>query len=125
MNGERWLITGSRKKGYSKQVFEHLDTCLATYRQFYVDDWIPDCIIHGACSDSADEYADKWAEMNTIPVERFPSTKGNYLKRNIEMVENDVTEVIAFWDGFSYGTAHTISQALVHGLPVTVIELKK
>jgi hypothetical protein len=38
------------------------------------------------------------------------------------MVE-DCDEVLCFWDGFSYGTAHTVAQAVLHGKPVKIIDL--
>jgi len=33
--------------------------------------------------------------------------------------------VIAFWDGFSYGTAHTIAQATMRKIPVIVYYIKE
>lgn len=96
------LVCGTRKKNCRDRVFAELDS----YR--------PDLIIEGCCPDSADAYAEEWAEKNHVPIEHHPSTPGNYLKRNVEMVgKADI--VIAFWDGFSYGTAHTIAQAVLQG----------
>jgi hypothetical protein len=54
----------------------------------------------------------------------FHATKGNYIKRNIEMINEKPDIVLAFWDGFSYGTAHTIAQAILNGISVTIIELR-
>lgn len=85
--------------------------------------WTDFEIVEGCCPDSADEYAEIWAEKNKVKVHHFPSTSGNYLKRNIEMV-NFADEVMAFWDGFSYGTAHTIAQAIMRKIPVIVIKLE-
>ena len=69
---------------------------------------------------SADEWAEAYAEKNDIKVNHFPSNKGNYLRRNIEMVDI-ADEVIAFWDGYSYGTAHTIALAVKKGIPIRII----
>jgi hypothetical protein len=80
-------------------------------------------IIEGCCSDSADQYAEEWAEQNHIPIKHFPANSGNYLKRNIEMVEA-CEVVVAFWDGYSYGTAHTIATAKLHNKPTQVILLR-
>lgn len=81
-------------------------------------------IIHGDCPDSADQWADEWAADNGIPVEKFPGTSGNYLKRNIEMVAA-CDKVWAFWDGWSYGTAHTVAHAVLSGKPVDVMKVRK
>jgi nucleoside 2-deoxyribosyltransferase len=68
--------------------------------------------------------AEQWATNNKIRIQHFPSTSGNHLKRNIEMVAiADV--VVAFWDGWSYGTAHTISHAVKKGIPVLIVEVTK
>ena len=121
---ERWLICGSRNKNYKDYkdlVFRELDEILQSYRNFHGMDWKPECIVEGCCPDSADIYAEDWAKKNNINIKRHPATNGGYLKRNIEMVKTNPSEVIAFWDGFSYGTAHTIAQAILNGLSVTVI----
>lgn len=80
-------------------------------------------IIEGCCPDSPDIMAEDWAKRSGIPIYHFPSTAGNYLKRNIEMV-NQADAVLAFWDGFSYGTAHTIAQGVKKGIPVYIKEVK-
>ncbi len=79
-------------------------------------------IVEGCCLDSGDAYAEEWAKENNIKVNHFPSTTGNYLKRNIEMVKA-CDEVIAFWDGFSYGTSQTIATAVRLNKPVTIVDI--
>lgn len=81
-------------------------------------------IVEGCCMDSPDEVAEELAQYKSWVIKHFPSNKGNYLKRNIEMIEY-CTHVLAFWDGYSYGTAHTIAQAVLHGKPVKIIQVKK
>jgi len=85
-------------------------------------------IIEGCCKMSADEYAEEWVNENKeySEIKHFPSTSGNYLKRNIEMVRelNKYDLVLAFWNGYSYGTAHTIAWATKRGIPVKVISFK-
>jgi len=120
---ERWLVCGSRKKGYRDLVFKELDKLLASHRGMYGEKWKPECIISGCCPDSADVYAEEWADNNMIAVESHPAVKGKYLLRNIEMVKSNPSEVIAFWDGFSYGTAHTIAQSILKGKSVYLIEI--
>lgn len=40
--------------------------------------------------------------------------------RNLEMLDSGVDLVLAFWDGVSKGTQHTISEARNRGIPVRV-----
>jgi hypothetical protein len=79
-------------------------------------------IVEGCCLNSADEYAERWAEKNSVKVNHYPSTSGNYLKRNIKMVEA-ADQVIAFWDFWSYGTSFVISRAVAKGIPVKIIRI--
>lgn len=85
-------------------------------------------IIEGCCNGSADEYAEEWVKENDsyATIKHFPSTRGNYLRRNKEMVKEVGKDglVIAFWDGYSYGTAHTIAWATKLGIPVRIILLR-
>jgi hypothetical protein len=81
-------------------------------------------IIEGCCKNSADEYAEAWGKKYGIKVNHYPSNEGNYIKRNIEMVDA-CDKVIAFWDGFSYGTAHTIGQAVMKKKDVLIIPLER
>ena len=114
----KWLICGTRKKSYQELVKEKLDERMLGQRE-------PSLIIEGCCPDSADEYAENWAKDNGIEIKHFPSHSGNYLSRNVEMVEElDKDDlVIAFWNGYSYGTAHTIALATSKNIPVIVIKI--
>ena len=116
-----YLICGSR----AKKDYRHL-----------VNDWLNlnhkkgDLVIEGCCKNSADEYAEDWIkEMSdgtvegAYPIKHYPGQQGTYLKRNIEMVRK-CDKVIAFWDGYSYGTAHTIAQAVLNGKEVEVIKVE-
>ncbi len=121
---DKWLICGTRKKGYKELVNQILDKRMWNQRGLFKD-WKPSLIIEGCCPDSADVYAEAWAKKVVVEIKHFPSTSGNYLKRNVEMVDeldrNDL--VIAFWNGFSYGTAHTIALATTKNIPVVVIKI--
>jgi hypothetical protein len=79
-------------------------------------------IVEGCCPNSADEYAERWAEKNNVKINHFPSISGGYLQRNIEMVKV-ADEVIAFFDGFSYGTSQTIATAVRLNKPVKIITI--
>ncbi len=109
------LICGTRKKGYAGTVDELLEQLLEKEEE-------PITIIEGCCPDSADAYAEDWAAQYEIAIEHFPSQEGSHLKRNIDMVQA-CDEVVAFWDGWSYGTAHTIAQAVKEGKTVTVVDI--
>ncbi len=126
MKNEKWLICGTRKKGYEEIVRKKLDDIM-WYQRALVKDWKPSLIIEGCCPNSADVHAEVWAKENEVEIKHFPSHSGNYLKRNIEMVDelSDKDLVIAFWDGFSYGTAHTIALATMKNIPVVVFNLKQ
>ena len=131
MRKGKWLVCGSRIKNnpkYKEVVFRELNRIYGMYQEL-IDKglWKLECIIEGECPNSADVYAKAWANQNNIPVKPFPSTKGNYLTRNTEMVMElvDDDELLAFWNGYSYGTAQTISQAIMQGRTVTVIDLFK
>ena len=112
------LICGTQtRKGvyeYRGQVWDWLDKNLSE----------GDFVIEGCCEKSADAYAEEWIRgtKKKLMIKHFPATKGNYLKRNIDMVES-CDKVVAFWNGFSYGTAHTIAQAVLRKKPVEVILL--
>lgn len=41
--------------------------------------------------------------------------------RNLEMLDTDPDLVLAFWDGESRGTRHTIKEAKRRGIPVDVV----
>ena len=114
-----WLVCGTRKKGYKDLVFEELNKLRSKLKPV-----LPDSIIEGCCPDSADEYAEQWAKENNVKIQHHPSTSGNYLNRNIEMV-NKANLLIAFWNNYSYGTAHTIANAVIRNIPIIIINLNK
>jgi len=119
------LICGTRSKmeDYKELVWKILNENI----------YYEDIIIEGCCQNSADQYAEEWqggqkevkgCNVKCTKIKHFPATSGNYLKRNIEMIK-EADKVFAFWDGFSYGTAHTIAHAVRKGIPVTIIDLKE
>lgn len=81
-------------------------------------------VIHGAAH-GADEIADGFAREFGMKVTRYPA---NWFKfgrkagiiRNVEMLDTGPDLVLAFWDGFSRGTKHTIAEAERRGIPVEV-----
>ena len=109
------LVCGTRREGYREIVWEQLDISLKHFGAELE-------IIEGCCPDSADDYAEDWAKVSKVKIRHFPSHSGNYLKRNIEMV-NVCDGVLAFWDGYSYGTCHTIAQAILNNKKVKIIRI--
>ena len=81
-------------------------------------------IISGGAK-GADKLAEKYAEENGIETKIFKPDwkrygKGAGLIRNKQIVEN-ADLIIAFWDGKSKGTAHTITYAQKSGKQVEII----
>lgn len=82
-------------------------------------------VVHGAAR-GADRIAEQEAQKCGHLVEAHPADwkglgkKAGYI-RNVEMVESGVDLVIAFHDGRSAGTQHTIDEARKRGIPVEVI----
>jgi hypothetical protein len=112
---KKLLVCGTRNKIYKEHVFGVLE--ILTQKQK------PDVIIEGCCPNSADAYAEEWANKNNVPLDHYPSTEGNYLKRNLEMIEK-CDGVIAFWDGYSYGTCFVIAHAIKSGKRVVIFDIK-
>jgi len=127
---ELWLICGSRKQDsiypnkYKETVFKTLNEILWNKRGLNSRTWTPE-IMEGCCKGCADEYAEQWADQNLegTMIHHYPAEKGMYLQRNITMVSMLPTMVIAFWDGYSYGTAHTIAHAVRLRIPVKIITI--
>lgn len=70
-------------------------------------------IISGGAN-GADSLAEEYAEKHNIPMKVYPAKWDQYGKRagfirNVKIVE-DSDVVIAFWDGKSKGTKHTIDE---------------
>lgn len=84
-------------------------------------------LVHGGAL-GADTVADNHARRLGIPVEVFPVTSSDWdrfgrragVLRNLTMLDSGPDLVIAFWDGKSRGTEHTITEARKRGIPVEV-----
>lgn len=90
-------------------------------------DYAPDhpTVIHGDAR-GADTLAAAVAMLYGYDVQAFPADwqihgrRAGYL-RNVQMLEQQPDKVIAFHDGRSRGTQHTIDEARRRGIPVDVI----
>lgn len=81
-------------------------------------------IISGGAK-GVDTCAREYAERHQLKLTEFLPDYRRYgrgapLKRNIQIIEN-ADLVLAFWDGVSRGTKHTIEQAESMDVPVTII----
>lgn len=85
-------------------------------------------IIHGGAR-GADTTAALYARALGIPEQSYPARwreqgKAAGIIRNIEMLDQKPDLVIAFWDGTSTGTAHTVAEATTRGITVEVVSPK-
>jgi hypothetical protein len=85
-------------------------------------------IVHGAAR-GADRIAGAVAKRFGMDVEEWPANwttnpRRAGLDRNLAMLDTEPGLVIAFWDGRSTGTKHTIDNALRRGIPVLIYHPK-
>ena len=74
-----------------------------------------------------DSCAREYALTHGIPLREFLPDYDRYgrsapLRRNVTIVENSDL-VLAFWDGKSRGTMHTVSQCEKQGVPCRIIQI--
>lgn len=107
----KWVcVCGSRSITNRKAVQDKIATLA-----FWLD---PIIIVTGACDRGPDRFAEEWAENNRIVIKRFHAEWDTLGKkagpiRNREMAEAVVAEngyLVAFWDGYSTGTANMIDE---------------
>lgn len=84
-------------------------------------------VVHGAAR-GADRFAHQEAQKLGLLVEPHPADWERYgksagFRRNAEMVSLGADICLAFWNGKSNGTKHTIELAEKAGIPVEVISL--
>lgn len=88
----------------------------------YIDDFDIELINGGAYG--VDKVAEIWAKRHGIKCKFFVPDYNSYgryapLKRDDDMVDIS-DEVVAFWDGRSKGTRHTIEYALKSNKPTSI-----
>lgn len=82
-------------------------------------------ILHGTAR-GADRMAATFAEGWGFNVEHWPADWKKYgrragIERNVDMLDTEPDLVLAFWDGQSRGTKHTITEAKRRGIPVEIV----
>lgn len=90
----------------------------------YIELLDPDILVSGGAK-GADKLAEKVADTLGIDIIVYPAKWDTYGKsagyiRNTKIVENS-EHLIAFWDGKSKGTKHSIDLARKNNVPVTII----
>jgi len=82
-------------------------------------------VISGAAR-GADKMGEAWAKSYNLPISSHPADwdthgKSAGYRRNKEMI--DIADAcIAYWDGVSKGTKHTIDLAEKKGIPLLVVK---
>ena len=81
-------------------------------------------VIHGGAR-GADRLAATCAQALGLTVTEYPADWSNGkragLARNLVMLDQRPDVVLAFWDGRSTGTLHTITEAVRRSIPVTIV----
>lgn len=110
----RVVVTGSRRWKDREKIFQRLS------------DLSPETTITHGGARGADLLVDSVArgmghhvQVYLAEWKKFGISAG--FLRNIKMLETKPDLVLAFWDGASPGTAHTIRQAKQRGIPVEII----
>ena len=109
------LVCGSRTAKSSKPLYDFLDALVPR----------PTLIISGTAA-GGDIFGEIWAYSRKVPIKRFPADWKRYgksagFRRNLEMLD-EAEMVVAYWDGQSRGTQHTITEGQKRGLRVEIVD---
>lgn len=109
-------IIGSRTFNDYELLCDHLEEHLNTTTM----------VVSGAAR-GADSLGEKWAINNDIETLIFPADWDKYGKRAGYIRNEDIIKncdfCIAFWDGVSKGTMHSVSLCKKYNKPVTLIRV--
>ena len=117
---KRVLICGGKDFADEKTFNETLDSLIDK----------DNTILVSGHAKGADSLAEKYAENNGIEIKVFPPEWSKYQKaagpiRNRQMLdyisETEENLVIAFWDGHSKGTKHTVETAGKMGIETVIV----
>lgn len=89
-----------------------------------VELWMDSTTVVSGTAKGADKLGENWAELNNIPLEKYPADWNKFgksagYKRNTEMA-NNAEALIALWDGKSRGTKHMIDIATTKKLQIYI-----
>lgn len=112
-------VIGSR--GYDD--YQHF----SAWVHYYTQNILNACFVSGGCPSGADKLIEDYASDNYLPAvifypQYFEYGKRAPLERNKQIVEAS-NMLIAFWDGKSTGTAHTIGLAREKNIPIRIINI--
>lgn len=130
-------VAGSRRWSAAHVVQHALDCALIQWKRRLM-------VVHGACPDSPDTIADKWAAQYEVPCLSWPArwktgTASSKAKegsqRNERMagwlwdmqrgwsgIGRPSGELAAFWDGYSTGTLNMVTKAHGYGFEINVYD---
>ena len=124
----RILIAGSRDFAD----YEYLKSCVSKFLKEHKDRTIT--IVSGNARD-ADKLGEKYAIENGIKLRRFPADwvkfgkSAGFIRNNqmLEYIQENGCEcaVLAFWDGKSHGTKHTITTAKKRGIETVIYRVEE
>lgn len=99
----------------------------AAWIKYYTQNMQKICFVSGGCRSGADSLIELYASANDNNMLVFYPKYSEFgkratLVRNQEIIDaSDV--LIAFWDGVSTGTKHTIDLANKKGIPVKIVNI--
>ena len=109
-------IIGSRTFNNYELLCDHLEEHLNTTTM----------VVSGAAR-GADSLGEKWAINNDVETLIFPADWDKYGKRAGYIRNEDIIKncdfCIAFWDGISKGTMHSVSLCKKHNKPYKIINI--
>lgn len=117
----RVIIAGTREFDNYSLLRKKIDNILSEKKK---NPYIKIEVVSGTAK-GADRLGEKWARENDIYVKQFPANWNKYgssagYRRNVDMVEYS-DALIAFWNGRSKGTKHTIELATKKNILCRVI----
>jgi len=120
MTGERRKVAVIGSRGYSD--YQHFTGWIKHYTAN-----LNPCFVSGGCATGADNLIEMYAHDKGLPILIFYPDYNRHqrrapLERNKLIIEAaDV--LIAFWDGKSTGTAHTIELAKKKGIQIRIVNI--
>ena len=108
--------------------FDNYNLVVATMEEFQTTHPPTTTIVSGGAR-GADTLGEKWANNNKIPIKIFLAEwkkhgKAAGLIRNKDIIENS-DHVVAFWDGESKGTKHSLGLCHKSNTPYSIIKYKE
>jgi hypothetical protein len=126
MEDKKYVVVVCGSRGFDD--YDYAKRCLNWILEKRISDGYDIVVVSGRAR-GADLIGERWANEYGYEIDSHPANWDLYGKsagyiRNCEMV--DVCDgVVAFWDGISKGTKHTIDYAGQKGKPCVVVNYNK